>query len=54
VVARTWPEDWEARKAGADCELCAEGRPEVNSFGSRRVWRGPFADAYLRTEAVVD
>jgi diadenosine tetraphosphate (Ap4A) HIT family hydrolase len=52
VVARTWPDDWEARKAGGDCELCAEGRPEVNVFGSRRVWRGPFADAYLRPESV--
>jgi diadenosine tetraphosphate (Ap4A) HIT family hydrolase len=48
---RTWPEDWEARKAGRDCPLCAEGRPEVDQFNARRVWQGTYADAYLRRQA---
>jgi diadenosine tetraphosphate (Ap4A) HIT family hydrolase len=32
--------------------MCAEGRPEVNSYNSRRVFRGRWSDAYLRPLAV--
>jgi diadenosine tetraphosphate (Ap4A) HIT family hydrolase len=47
---RIWPEDWERRKAGDDCQLCAEGRPDVNSYGSSRVWAGTYSDGYLKTQ----
>jgi diadenosine tetraphosphate (Ap4A) HIT family hydrolase len=50
VVAqrRTWPSDWERRKAGDNCPLCEEGRPEINAYGSHRVYAGAYSDAYLR------
>jgi diadenosine tetraphosphate (Ap4A) HIT family hydrolase len=47
VTTRTWPADWDSRKAGVDCPMCAEGRPEVNDDGTR-VFRGAYSDAYLR------
>ncbi|HEY0444115.1 MAG TPA: HIT domain-containing protein [Candidatus Limnocylindrales bacterium] len=49
--SRTWPADWETRKTGAGCPMCAEGRPEVNEYGTRRVWAGRYADAYLKRTA---
>jgi diadenosine tetraphosphate (Ap4A) HIT family hydrolase len=48
VRTRTWPADWERRKAGIDCPMCAEGRPDVNEYRTRRVFAGTFSDAYLR------
>lgn len=47
-MERTWPDDWESRKAGNGCTMCAEGRPEVNEYRSTRVFAGQYADAYLR------
>jgi diadenosine tetraphosphate (Ap4A) HIT family hydrolase len=28
--------------------MCAEGRPEINEYNTRRVFRGVYLDAYLR------
>ncbi len=44
---RTWPHDWEARKAGKDCPFCAEGCVERNSYGVR-IFGGATTDAYLQ------
>lgn len=45
-MTRTWPEDWEARKAGSDCQACARlGLPE-HDWGVR-VFHGQFADVYM-------
>lgn len=46
-VQRTWPEDWEQRKAGRDCPFCAEGRPERNDYGVR-IFRSANTDGYLQ------
>ena len=45
-ATRTWPADWEARKTGRDCPMCAEGRPDENRFGVR-FFEGARADGYL-------
>lgn len=41
-----WPEDWEARKAGVDCPMCAtvQGQPYAGWVG---VLRGRYADVNL-------
>lgn len=45
-MGRTWPEDWEERKAGAGCPSCARiGVPE-HDWGIR-VLEGEFADVYM-------
>jgi diadenosine tetraphosphate (Ap4A) HIT family hydrolase len=45
-VARTWPEDWEERKAGVGCPSCVRiGVPE-HDWGIR-VLEGTFADVYM-------
>lgn len=44
---RAWPEDWDDRKRGADCPMCAGGRVEENRFGVR-FFEGRFSDAYLQ------
>jgi diadenosine tetraphosphate (Ap4A) HIT family hydrolase len=49
-AARTWPDDWEHRLTGADCEMCANGGMEDNGFG-RRILEGEFADVYLQRTA---
>jgi len=46
-MTRTWPADWDARRAGKDCPFCAEGRPSEREGGSR-FFRGTVADAYLQ------
>lgn len=47
VVARTWPADWEQRKAGTGCAMCAQGRSDEDEFGIR-VYESDTADAYLQ------
>src|SRR5439155_1778228 len=47
AVARTWPADWEQRKRGDGCVMCAQGRPDENEFGIR-VYRSDTSDAYLQ------
>lgn len=45
-MTRTWPTDWDARKAGEDCPSCARlGAPE-HDWGVR-VHEGTFADVYM-------
>ncbi len=44
---RTWPLDWEARKAGKDCPFCSEGRVDRNAYGVR-IFCGATTDAYLQ------
>ena len=44
---RTWPADWESRKAGADCPMCAEGRPAETPFGIR-FFEGEVSSGHLR------
>ena len=46
-MQRTWPDDWEAQRQGLNCEMCAEGRPDIKQ-GSFRVFKGKWADAYLK------
>ena len=46
-VARTWPGDWDERRAGQGCAKCAEGRPDEDQWGVR-FFAGPWADAYLQ------
>lgn len=48
-MTRTWPDDWERRKAGEGCPMCAEGRPDTVA-GSALVYRSSLVDAYLRAE----
>jgi diadenosine tetraphosphate (Ap4A) HIT family hydrolase len=47
AVPRTWPDDWEQRRRGDRCAMCAQGRPDENAFGIR-VYRSDTADAYLQ------
>jgi len=42
-----WPADWDERKRGTDCPMCAEGRPDDNGFGPR-IYQGQHSDAYLQ------
>jgi hypothetical protein len=42
-----WSADWEKRKQGRDCAMCAEGRPDETDLGIR-VMDGDWSDAYLR------
>lgn len=44
---KSWPADWDERRRGKGCAMCAEGRPEDNGFGPR-IYRGRFSDAYLQ------
>src|SRR5207245_8882000 len=50
-VTRTWPADWQARKAGKGCPMCAEGRPE-RVGQNERIFTGETLDAYLVREDV--
>ena len=49
---RAWPDDWEERKLGRDCPMCAGGRPEETAYGIR-VKAGRYSDAYLQRHGVV-
>lgn len=46
-MPRTWPEDWEARKAGEGCPFCEQGRVDSNEYGARFL-AGHRTDAYLQ------
>jgi len=48
VGARTWPVDWEQRRAGENCPKCAEGRPdEDEDEHGIRFFAGEVLDTYL-------
>jgi len=49
---RTWADDWEQRRAGVACLMCAEGRPDVDGERNRRFYTGDVADAYLHRASV--
>jgi diadenosine tetraphosphate (Ap4A) HIT family hydrolase len=42
-----WPTDWDERKRGKDCAMCAQGRVDDNGFGVR-IFAGRVSDAYLQ------
>jgi diadenosine tetraphosphate (Ap4A) HIT family hydrolase len=46
-----WPSNWSALYSGAQCSMCAPGRPEEDEFGVR-VLAGKYSDAYLQRAAV--
>lgn len=46
-MSSAWPADWDERKRGRDCPMCAEGRSDDNGFGPR-IFRGERSDAYLQ------
>jgi len=48
---RTWPEDWEARKAGVACPSCSRTGVTEHDWGIR-VLDGEFADVYLNYRAL--
>ncbi len=48
---RTWAEDWERRRAGEGCVMCAHGRPDRDDNGNQRFFAGRFADGYLHRNA---
>ena len=45
-MTRTWDVDWDERKAGKGCPMCAEGRPD-ETYGNARIFAGRVSDAYL-------
>lgn len=45
-MERTWPDDWEARKAGQDCPSCGRIGDAEHDWGIR-VFEGTFADVYM-------
>lgn len=49
---REWPDDWDERKRGKDCPMCASGRPEETEYGIR-IKTGRNSDAYLQRRGVV-
>jgi diadenosine tetraphosphate (Ap4A) HIT family hydrolase len=51
VGPRTWPEDWERRRAGERCVMCADGRPDIDTHGNRRFFVGAVSDGYLQRSA---
>lgn len=44
---RTWPEEWEQLRAGANCRMCSRVADVENEFGMR-VFVGKFASAFLQ------
>ena len=46
----TWPSDWEDRRRGNGCVMCAEDRPDSIEDGLR-FFEGVCADAYLHRRA---
>jgi diadenosine tetraphosphate (Ap4A) HIT family hydrolase len=50
-MTRTWPDDWEARKAGVDCRSCERIGVAEHDWGVR-VLEGEFADVYLNFRAL--
>jgi diadenosine tetraphosphate (Ap4A) HIT family hydrolase len=49
---KQWPADWEERKRGKDCPICADGRPDEFHFGIR-VYSTDNCDAYLQRHGTV-
>jgi diadenosine tetraphosphate (Ap4A) HIT family hydrolase len=49
VSARGWPDDWDERKAGKDCDLCALIAAPTPS----QVFAGSFADVFLQENTVL-
>jgi diadenosine tetraphosphate (Ap4A) HIT family hydrolase len=47
MAERSWPEDWESRKAGLNCPGCATERPAEEQHGVR-FFATDHADAYLQ------
>ena len=45
-MKRTWPDDWEDRKAGRNCPSCARIGVDEHDWGIR-VLAGEFADVYM-------
>jgi diadenosine tetraphosphate (Ap4A) HIT family hydrolase len=52
-MTRTWPQDWEERRAGVACVGCEQGRPDEDDHGVR-FFAGEVADAYLQRATPVD
>jgi diadenosine tetraphosphate (Ap4A) HIT family hydrolase len=46
MAPRTWPENWEALRAGEGCPACLQGRAEEDEWGVR-YFAGQASDAYL-------
>jgi diadenosine tetraphosphate (Ap4A) HIT family hydrolase len=46
MAERTWPTDWNERRAGNNCEMCATSTVSVFPWGTR-YFKGDYADAYL-------
>lgn len=46
-MTRAWPADWEERRSGAACPMCANSRDEDNAFGAR-VYEGGHANGFLQ------
>jgi diadenosine tetraphosphate (Ap4A) HIT family hydrolase len=51
-MVRAWPDDWEERKRGKDCPMCAEGRPDETPYGIR-IKAAAQSDAYLQKQGAV-
>lgn len=49
-LGRTWPDDWEARRAGAGCPSCETPRGDVAPSGDPRYFAGEWADAFLKRD----
>jgi diadenosine tetraphosphate (Ap4A) HIT family hydrolase len=49
---KEWPADWDERRRGKGCPMCAEGRPETSPGGSTRIFAGDVSDAYLARDDV--
>ena len=47
AVPRTWPDDWDQRKAGTGCAMCAQDRADETEFGVR-VYASDTSDGYLQ------
>jgi diadenosine tetraphosphate (Ap4A) HIT family hydrolase len=52
-MTRTWPLDWEDRRAGVACVGCEQGRPDEDAYGVR-FFAGDLADAYLQRVTPAD
>jgi diadenosine tetraphosphate (Ap4A) HIT family hydrolase len=51
VERRTWPTDWDERRAGVGCPKCRCGRSDVDESGGARFYVGDFADGYVQRRA---
>ena len=51
-MATAWPDDWEERKRGKDCPMCASTGLEETEHGIR-IKSGRYSDAYLQRRGPV-